>query len=104
MKVKLLGKSILFTFVEDTMNGSFMPSNKGKILIATSKDIKHSHEPKWGKVTHKGPDVDESIKIGNYILIESLQWTQGFDIDDTRYWKTDEDKVLVVSNKKHTSY
>lgn len=96
MKLVPLGKNIIFTFVEDTSNGGFVPNIGGKIILKQNMD--HNREPKWGKVHLVGPEVNkEEIKVGEYILIESLQWTSVFEWEGAKYWKTDAMKVMCTS-------
>ena len=95
-QISPLGKNILFTFLEDTSRGGFVPNTGGKIILQQNMD--HNRGPKWGQVHLVGPDVNpEEIRVGEYIMIEPLQWTVGFEIDDQKYWKTDSTKVMVVS-------
>lgn len=103
MKLSPLGKNIIFIFCEDTSGGKFQPSHAGRIQIV-SKNEQHNHAPKWGKVYLTGPDVDPEIVPHEYILIEPLQWTPGFEFDGIKFWKTDSDKVMAVSKVPHHSY
>jgi hypothetical protein len=103
MKLKPLGKNIIFIFLEDTAGGKFVPTTGGKILLTTKNDA-HNREPKWGKVFLTGPNVDPEVKVGEYILIEPLMWTPGFEYDGVKFWKTDSDKVMATSTVPHHSY
>ena len=103
MKLQPLGKNIIFIFCEDTSGGKFVPSHAGKIQII-SKNEQFNHAPKWGKVFLTGPDVDPEIKVGEFILIEPLKWTPGFDFDGVKFWKTDSDKVMATSTVSHHSF
>lgn len=98
MKLKPIGKNIIFVFLEDTAEGGFVPQSGGKILL-TRQNLDNNREPKWGKVLLTGTDVGPDINVGEYILVEALQWTPGFKVDDIKYWKTDATKVMVVSTK-----
>jgi hypothetical protein len=103
MKLKPLGKNIIFIFLEQTSQGKFVPNHGGQILL-TSKVDGNNRSPKWGKVFLTGPDVDPEIKVGEYILIEPLMWTPGFDYDGVKFWKTDSDKVMATSTVPHHSF
>lgn len=101
-QIETLGNNILFQFVEDVTNTRFINSNTLGIIIAPS-DGNQANVPRWGRVTHLGPDVVD-VKIDDYILVEAGMWTTGFFVDEVRYWKTDEDKVLAVSDEPTTTY
>lgn len=98
MKLLPLGKNILFTFLEDVSDGGFIPQSGGQILL-TRQNLDHNRTPKWGLVLLTGPQVPADIAVGDYILIEPLMWTPGFDVEDVKAWKTDSDKVMVVSSE-----
>lgn len=103
MKLQPLGKNIIFIFLEDTNQGQFTPSHGGRILL-TQANNDHNRVPKWGKVAMVGPEVDPEIKEHSYILITPLKWTPGFDFDGIKFWKTDSDQVMAVSDVPHHSY
>ncbi len=103
MKLTPLGDSIFFAFVESSSGGMFVPKAESGIVM-TALDITHNKSPKWGKVLLKGPDVDEDIKIGEYILIKPLQWTIGTTFQDEKFWKTDQKNVLSTSEHIVHSY
>ena len=103
MKLKAVGSSILFKFVDET-HGKFLGrTTQSGILVATG--FSDQKEPKWGEVLSVGDRV-EDIKVGEFILIEALAWTPGMYIDNDesdmqeRIWRTDESRVLAVSEEK----
>jgi hypothetical protein len=99
MKLSPLGKNIIFMFLEDVSDGGFVPSSGGKIQLVR-QNLDHNRTPKWGRVLLTGPQVPANdIKVGDYILIEPLMWTPGFEVDDLKCWKTDSDKVMIVSSE-----
>lgn len=99
--LRALGKSIIFQFVDETHGKYLGLTTKSGLLVATgSADQK---DPKWGKVLAVGPKVDENIKPDQYILIEPLAWTIGMYIDQyngERVWRTDDTRVMAVSDEK----
>jgi len=103
MNLRPLGKNIIFIFLEEVSQGRFTPSHASGIIL-TNKNVDVNREPKWGKVFLTGPDCDDEIKVGDYILVESLCWTPGFDFDGIKFWKTDSDKVMMVSDTPQHSY
>lgn len=97
-----LRKNIIFKFIEDTTSTRFINSTASG-LIVSSQDGQQTNLPRWAEVHAVGPDVTE-IKQGDFALIEAGMWTTGFYVDGKRFWKTDEDKVLGVSNSPSTTY
>jgi len=102
MNVQPFENNVFFQFVDDTTNSKFANSTTAGILIAHSSNAQ-ANIPRWGKVTHIGPNVKD-ISVGEYILIEPGMWTQAFKIKDERFWKTDDEKAIVVSDKPYKSY
>lgn len=99
MKLRPIGKNIIFKFLEDVSEGGFVPQSGGVIHIV-KQNLDHNREPKWGQVLLIGPDVDTAdINVGDYILIESLQWTPGFEVENIKCWKTDATKIMIVSTE-----
>lgn len=49
-----------------------------------------------GIVTEIGPDVPNTIKVGDRILIDALMWTTGVKFEDRTIWKTNSDKVIGI--------
>lgn len=102
MKLETLHKNIIFKFVEEITSSRFVNSTKSGLIIS-SKDTAQSSVPRWGEVTQIGPEVLD-ISVGDFILIEAGKWTPGFYVENVRYWKTDEDKVMAVSDEPLTTY
>lgn len=98
MSLRPLKNTILFVFVDDSASGLFISKTKSGIFLSQApKDFDSQRVPRWGKVLSVGPQVKD-IKSGDFILIEGLQWTEGFKYDDVRIWKTDEEKVMAVTD------
>jgi len=101
--VRPVNTKILFQFVEDVQNSKFTGKTESGIIV-TERDDKQVKRNRWGKVLAKGPDVVGEIEDGNYILIEALGWTTTMELDevnpDQRYWFTDHEKVLLVSEEE----
>lgn len=95
--------NIIFKFVEATSVGRFINSTDSNIIIS-SQDLNQSGVPRWAEVKEVGPLVSEEIKPGIFILIEAGMWTPGFVIDDITYWKTDDKKILAVSESPSSTY
>lgn len=54
-----------------------------------------AQSPRWGIVTHVGPEVPDVIKPGMRVLIEKLKWTNEMKVGDQYYWRTDSDQILA---------
>jgi co-chaperonin GroES (HSP10) len=103
MNLAPLKNNIIFTFLENTTASTFIPTHKSGIIIA-NPNVEQNRDPKWGKVCKIGPQVENEIKIGQYILIEPLMWSPGFNFEGVQYWKTDSSKVLATSEIPHFSF
>lgn len=95
--IRPLKNNIIFRFLENTFGkkGAFIEkaTAAGIIIPPTQSTQKVA---RWGEVIAAGPDC--TVKPGDYILIEALMWMEGVKVDDQKVWKTDESKVLVVTN------
>ena len=104
MKIKALGNSILFEFVDESRGGMFTPKLSDTIIIATPT-IDKQDDARWGMVIATGPDVGEEIEVGKFILVDSLKWTPGVNVGDGRkVWKTDYSHVSAISDNQVKSY
>lgn len=52
--------------------------------------------PRWGVVKVVGHEVPEDIQPGMAVLIESLKWTNEFEVDGELFWRTDSDSILAI--------
>lgn len=96
MRIRPLNNSIIFTFVDDAAAGKFIPKTASGILM-TNQDLSHQSVPRWGQAIAIGKNVVD-VKVDDYILIEPLMWTQGVEFEGTKIWKTDETKVVAITN------
>lgn len=104
MKLKPLGKTILFRFLDETRGkqGVFSERTRSGLIVPTLK--KAQHDERWGEVIAVGSEV-AGLKEGDYILIQALGWMVGANIETGaegvnahRVWKTLPEKVMAVSN------
>lgn len=98
--VQALHNGIVFQFEELTKgfgkNNSFDETSKGGIYLGGNFDST-AKNPRWGIIVSVGPDVkDSSLVPGARIFIEALKWTNALTLDGVKYWKTDDDCVLLV--------
>jgi hypothetical protein len=101
-KIEAILNNIIFQFVEDVTQTRFVNSTESGIII-NSGDGNQMLWPRWCKALHVGPDVTE-VKEGEFILVEPGKWTTAFRIDNVRYWKTDESRVIGVSDVPGHTY
>lgn len=96
--MKVLGSSVMFKFLDEVSGkaGSFSERYTGQIQLVKIKD-NQTKIPRWGEVTHIGESVKD-VTVGDFILIEPLQWTSGMVVDDVKYWKTVEDRIIAITN------
>ena len=91
--IKPIRKNILFIFLDEIVGGQFQTKTESGIILRSFDDSIKGE--RWGKVLAVGPEVTE-VNNGEDILIEALQWTEGFVHDGVKVWMTQEDKVLCV--------
>lgn len=97
-----LGKSFLFEFASDTAGGLLIEKNLGKILL-TAEVLNQGKFARWGKVLAVGDMVTDFVP-GQWVLIEPLQWTTEIRFQDRKYWKSDETKVLAVTDHERDTF
>jgi len=102
MTIEAVRNNVIFQFVEDVTSTRFVNSTASGIIIS-SQDGTQASIPRWGQVTHVGPEVID-VSVGDFVLVEAGMWTSGFYLDGARYWKTDEDKVMGISDTPLTTY
>ena len=90
---------IIFEFCDKVGSKAFGNTKAGEIVIV-SGITDQSGVTRWGQVSAIGSTVKD-VKVGDYICIEAGKWTQYFLHNDTRYWKTDEDSILLVDDVPH---
>ena len=102
--LKPLHNVILFVFLDETTGktGAFIESHQkyGIIIPATKSTQKVA---RWGEVVALGPKAaDAGLKVGDFILIEALMWMEGVKFEDGKVWKTDDSKILAVTNDRES--
>lgn len=99
-KITALRDVVLFQFLDITegTRGRFTDRVLGSgILIAPTQSRQKIH--RWGKVYAVGPKAADDLKVGDFILIQSMQWMEGVKLDkDTKVWKTDPAQILMVTD------
>ena len=93
-----LANKIIFRFIEDIGDGTF--TNKTSWGLQIRNKVEDVKTPRWAEIVRLGPTVPERFSMGDYILIEQLMWTDGFLVDEVKYWVTNTEKVMARSKIK----
>ena len=100
MNIRPLNNNIMFQFLDATggAKGKFTDRKTESGIIIPTLDSAQKL-PRWGRVVALGPKAEEAgLEVGNYVLIEALMWSFGTEIDGEKLWKTDDSKVLMVTD------
>lgn len=101
--LKAIGKSFLFRFMNETYGGKFVERSRGQIIL-TNQDLSHqANEARWVEVVSTGNET-ETIKVGDIVLLEALQWTIEMKFEGKSYWKSDESKVIAIGEDESVTY
>ena len=94
--IQVIKNHIVFKFADNVdHDGKFINSNE--LLHIISGDFDDSaHKSRLGIVVKVGPNADTTLIPGTKILIESLKWTMGFELNKETYWRTDDSCVLAT--------
>lgn len=103
MKLKPLGNSFIFKFLNETAGGRFIERNSGKIILTNQDWDNMGKLARWGRIEAVGNRVRD-LKVGDLVLIEALQWTKEMQFEGEGYWKSDESKVIAVSDDLSDTY
>jgi len=109
MKLRAIRNSFLFAFLQkQNDHGYFAESTEwGFDVIAHKDPKKEGHaafdatlkQGRWGRVVLIGNDCDD-VKVGDYVCLEPMMWTNGFKHDGIMIHKSDETKVMLISKEK----
>lgn len=104
MNIEALQNTILFRFLDEVSGDKRKFTDRmtpGGIVLSTLDSEQKS--PRWGLVKYIGPDVT-GIQPGEFIYIEGLMWSFGTEVDGEKLWKTDDSKVLFVTDDPTETY
>ena len=100
MNIRPLHNSIIFEFEDAIERGAHTTGFKDQTESGLYLGVSHERStgsPRWGKVLAVGNSVkDKDIQPGVRICIEALQWTNEVRTEGVSFWRTDEEKVLLV--------
>lgn len=96
MTLRPLNNNVMFKFLDSTggQKGRFHGTTLSGIIIPPT--VNNQKIARWGVVVAKGPKAE--VEVGDYILIEALMWMEGVKFEDELIWKTDDTKILAVTN------
>lgn len=96
-KLKPLGNTVLFTFLDETggSRGEFSERTRSGLIVPKLQATQKGE--RWGEVVAVGPEAD-GVSVGEYILIEPLMWTRNEVFEGEKIWKTNLDKVMAVTS------
>jgi co-chaperonin GroES (HSP10) len=99
-KLRPILNTVLFTFLDKTegAKGAFSERTRGGIILPTVKSTQR--DDRWGRVEAVGPDV-YGLEVGEFILIEALQWNRSEVFEGDKLWKTDDTKILLVTTDEN---
>ena len=101
--IRPLGNNVMFRFLDYTggAKGRFHDTHRSGIILVPSSGSQNVH--RWGQVLAIGPKVD-GVSVGDYILVESLMWMEGTELDGQKMWKTDDSKIIAVTDDVDECY
>jgi co-chaperonin GroES (HSP10) len=77
---------------------------KSGLIIRDDDGTTRGIYPRWGQVHSIGPDNNDGLNIGDWVLIEHGRWTRSVKIDEgngeIELRMIDEDAILGVSDTK----
>jgi co-chaperonin GroES (HSP10) len=92
--IKALNDSIIFTFEDAVRNGQFMEQTASGLYLGFVKE-ESAQAARYGRVKAVGHKVRD-VKVGDRILIEPLMWSDAFKVENQKFWRTTEEKVLAI--------
>jgi co-chaperonin GroES (HSP10) len=97
-KIRPIHNHIIIKFLDVSGGGEFTSTARSGIALASMSDEQGA--PRWAQVVKRGPDVDEEIQVGTFVLIEPKMWSVGVMLDDDkRFWRTDSTHVMAVADE-----
>jgi co-chaperonin GroES (HSP10) len=103
MSLRPLGKYFLFEFLSDSAGGKFIEKTRSGIILTNQDFQLQSKYARWGRVIAAGSQV-EAFNAGDLVLIEYGMWTPSTTFEEKKYWKSDETKVVAISNDESVAY
>jgi hypothetical protein len=108
MTLRAIANHVIFVFQDEFVRRSsdgastdkkerhFVEKTSWGFKFANTKDSMNS--ARWGVVLAVGPLCDDEIQPGMRILIEPLKWTNGVQVGEDWFWRTDDVSILAVDD------
>jgi hypothetical protein len=102
-KINPIHNHLLVKFLDVVAGGEFISTAKSGIMLASMSD--EQGEARWAQVVRRGPDVQDDIQVGTYVLLEPKMWSVAVMLeDDTKAWRTDDSRVIAVADEALNRY
>lgn len=96
--IKPIRNHIIFQFIEEKVRhmgvAQFKETTDWGFEIVRADES--AGKARWVTVKVVGPEVPDDIKPGMSVLVDTLKWTNEFEVDGESYWRTDSDCILAV--------
>lgn len=100
MKLSPVKNFFLFKFLDGTNSRGRFKDTYGtkQIEVVTLANELEQIGSRWAEVVAVGGDVTDFVP-GQYVLVDNMNWTTGFVWEGERLWRSDQEKVLAVSDE-----
>ena len=97
MSITANGKFVLVTDLEQGRKVT-----KGGILMPDIDDDNMGKKHRWCKVHSVGPRscVVNDIEPGDWIYVQHLRWTAGFDVEGIKMWAVEDTAIDLYSKEQ----
>lgn len=96
MTLRTHKNNILFRFLDPVNSkGEFVRQDTSFGLALLPGFDNSAKQPRWCEVLSVGPEVKD-VAIGDWILLPALRWTERVEYEGSKFWKTNEEQVVVV--------
>ena len=99
--------AVIFKFCANLTKSTFQPISSGGIIISDKEDYDENVKDQWVEILAVGPEVCDEIRNAKYALVENQQWTHKIRCNGPYgeyLWKTDESKIIFVSDEYYNPY
>lgn len=102
--ISALNSNVLFEFMDETYGsqGKFKERSSGSIIIANIQK-RQSGANRWVRILAVGPKVTQ-VGVGEFALVENGQWTLSCEYQGSKFWKTDESKLMLATLDEKETY
>lgn len=106
MPLKAISNHVIFVF-EDSFKKKTVDNNRQEKLFVEKTDWGFEtispedsmKTPRWGISIATGPRCSDDIKPGMRILIEPLKWTNGVQVGEDWFWRTNDESIIMIDEE-----